>query len=217
MGSGPPIDDLVESGTIRLLNWNDSMTNIQLGMRFIDKVQAISAVLANNPEIPLSNIIQEVQYMSKRIFDCRPYMTLGCEHGEGRKKKARLDGDVDDDEDEEEEVPAIGLRRAAQNILHLVIPLNLECPISGAPSTVITKGRRKKNATKRDKSLGAHTDCPYKNEEIKRIWIEIRVCERFYEILRGCAHWNGLHLGIAEWMYMVISSSWPTHSIYASS
>ncbi|KAI5648730.1 hypothetical protein M9H77_34735 [Catharanthus roseus] len=29
MGSGSPIDDLVESGTIRLLDWNDSMTDIQ--------------------------------------------------------------------------------------------------------------------------------------------------------------------------------------------
>ncbi|KAI5661743.1 hypothetical protein M9H77_21066 [Catharanthus roseus] len=28
MGSGSPIDDLVESGTIRLLDWNDSMTDI---------------------------------------------------------------------------------------------------------------------------------------------------------------------------------------------
>ncbi|KAI5682039.1 hypothetical protein M9H77_03267 [Catharanthus roseus] len=45
MGSGSPIDDLVESSTVRLLDWNDSMTNIHLGMRFIDKVQAISAVL----------------------------------------------------------------------------------------------------------------------------------------------------------------------------
>ncbi|KAI5672073.1 hypothetical protein M9H77_12437 [Catharanthus roseus] len=44
MGSGSRIDDLVESGTVRLLDWNDSMTDIQLGMRFIDKVQAISAV-----------------------------------------------------------------------------------------------------------------------------------------------------------------------------
>ncbi|KAI5671225.1 hypothetical protein M9H77_11589 [Catharanthus roseus] len=44
MGSGSPIDDLVESGTVRLLDWNDSMTDIQLGMRFVDKVQAISAV-----------------------------------------------------------------------------------------------------------------------------------------------------------------------------
>ncbi|KAI5662428.1 hypothetical protein M9H77_21751 [Catharanthus roseus] len=44
IGSGSPIDDLVESGTIRLLNWNDSMTDIQLGMRFVDKVQVVSAV-----------------------------------------------------------------------------------------------------------------------------------------------------------------------------
>ncbi|KAI5659073.1 hypothetical protein M9H77_27866 [Catharanthus roseus] len=61
MGSSSPIDDLVESGTVRLLDWNDSMTDIKLGMRFVDKVQAISAVLANDPEIPVSNIIQEVQ------------------------------------------------------------------------------------------------------------------------------------------------------------
>ncbi|KAI5661817.1 hypothetical protein M9H77_21140 [Catharanthus roseus] len=44
MGSGSPIHDLVESGTLRLLDCNDSMTDIQLGMRFVDKVQAISAV-----------------------------------------------------------------------------------------------------------------------------------------------------------------------------
>ncbi|KAI5658766.1 hypothetical protein M9H77_27559 [Catharanthus roseus] len=44
MGSGSPINDLEESGIIRLLNWNDSMTDIQLGMRFVDKVQAISVV-----------------------------------------------------------------------------------------------------------------------------------------------------------------------------
>ncbi|KAI5682385.1 hypothetical protein M9H77_03613 [Catharanthus roseus] len=44
MGSGSPIDDLVESGTVRLLDWNDSMIDIQLDMRFVDKVQAISAV-----------------------------------------------------------------------------------------------------------------------------------------------------------------------------
>ncbi|KAI5673422.1 hypothetical protein M9H77_13786 [Catharanthus roseus] len=43
-GLGSPIDDLVESGTIQLLNWNDSMTDIQLGMRLVDKVQEISAV-----------------------------------------------------------------------------------------------------------------------------------------------------------------------------
>ncbi|KAI5667570.1 hypothetical protein M9H77_17423 [Catharanthus roseus] len=44
MGSGSPIDDLVESGTIRLLDWNDSMTDVQLVMRFVEKVQAVSAV-----------------------------------------------------------------------------------------------------------------------------------------------------------------------------
>ncbi|KAI5669676.1 hypothetical protein M9H77_19529 [Catharanthus roseus] len=38
MGSGSPIDDLVESGTIRLLDLHDSMTDIQLVMRFVDKV-----------------------------------------------------------------------------------------------------------------------------------------------------------------------------------
>ncbi|KAI5674003.1 hypothetical protein M9H77_14367 [Catharanthus roseus] len=42
MGSGSPIDDLVESGTVRLLDWNDSMTDIQLSIRFVDKVKAIS-------------------------------------------------------------------------------------------------------------------------------------------------------------------------------
>ncbi|KAI5649863.1 hypothetical protein M9H77_35868 [Catharanthus roseus] len=44
MSSDSPIDDLVESGTVQLLDWNDSMTDIQLRMRFVDKVQAISAV-----------------------------------------------------------------------------------------------------------------------------------------------------------------------------
>ncbi|KAI5667051.1 hypothetical protein M9H77_16904 [Catharanthus roseus] len=44
IGSGSPIDDLVESSNLRLLDWNDSITDIQLGMRFVDKVQAISAV-----------------------------------------------------------------------------------------------------------------------------------------------------------------------------
>ncbi|KAI5668286.1 hypothetical protein M9H77_18139 [Catharanthus roseus] len=38
------INDLIKSGTIRLLDWNDAMTYIQLGMRFVDKIQAISAV-----------------------------------------------------------------------------------------------------------------------------------------------------------------------------
>ncbi|KAI5654265.1 hypothetical protein M9H77_31452 [Catharanthus roseus] len=44
MGSGSPIDDLIESSTLRLLDWNGSITEIQLGMRFVDKVQAISVV-----------------------------------------------------------------------------------------------------------------------------------------------------------------------------
>ncbi|KAI5673768.1 hypothetical protein M9H77_14132 [Catharanthus roseus] len=63
IGSGSPIDDLVKSGTVRLLDWNNSMTDIQLGMRYVDKVQAISAVLANDLEIPVLNIIQEVQVL----------------------------------------------------------------------------------------------------------------------------------------------------------
>ncbi|KAI5675422.1 hypothetical protein M9H77_06372 [Catharanthus roseus] len=42
MGSGSPIDDLVEFGILQLLNWNESMTDIQLGIRFVDKVQVIS-------------------------------------------------------------------------------------------------------------------------------------------------------------------------------
>ncbi|KAI5658811.1 hypothetical protein M9H77_27604 [Catharanthus roseus] len=44
ISSGSPIDDLVESDTVRLLDWNDSMTDLQLGIRFVDKVQAVSAV-----------------------------------------------------------------------------------------------------------------------------------------------------------------------------
>ncbi|KAI5681748.1 hypothetical protein M9H77_02976 [Catharanthus roseus] len=42
------------------------------------------------------------QIWLNRRFDCRPYVTLGCERREGRKEKVRLD---DDDEDEEKEVP----------------------------------------------------------------------------------------------------------------
>ncbi|KAI5654063.1 hypothetical protein M9H77_31250 [Catharanthus roseus] len=44
IGLGSPINDLVESGTVRLVDGNDSMTDIQLGMRFVDKAQAVSAV-----------------------------------------------------------------------------------------------------------------------------------------------------------------------------
>ncbi|KAI5683736.1 hypothetical protein M9H77_04964 [Catharanthus roseus] len=43
IGSVSPVDDIIESGTVRLLDWNDSITDIQLGMRFVDKVQAVSA------------------------------------------------------------------------------------------------------------------------------------------------------------------------------
>ncbi|KAI5653391.1 hypothetical protein M9H77_30578 [Catharanthus roseus] len=87
MGSGFPIDDLVESGTIRLLDWNDSMTDIQLDMRFVDKVQTISAVLANDPEIPVSNIIQGVQVLFQtgctyKRACCEKWQTytLPCSH-----------------------------------------------------------------------------------------------------------------------------------------
>ncbi|KAI5659911.1 hypothetical protein M9H77_28704 [Catharanthus roseus] len=38
MCSGSPIDDIIESGTVRFIDWNDSMIDIQLGMRFVDKV-----------------------------------------------------------------------------------------------------------------------------------------------------------------------------------
>ncbi|KAI5654306.1 hypothetical protein M9H77_31493 [Catharanthus roseus] len=44
MGSGEQIDDLIESSTIRLQDWNDAMIDLQLGIRFVDKIQAISAV-----------------------------------------------------------------------------------------------------------------------------------------------------------------------------
>ncbi|KAI5673217.1 hypothetical protein M9H77_13581 [Catharanthus roseus] len=78
MSLGSPIDDLVESGAIRLLDWNHSMADIQLGMRFVDNVQAISAVFANDPEIPVSNIIQEVQCVEKmghgQILMCRRHI-----------------------------------------------------------------------------------------------------------------------------------------------
>ncbi|KAI5650284.1 hypothetical protein M9H77_36289 [Catharanthus roseus] len=36
IGSGEQIDDLIESGTIRLLDWNDAMIDLQLGMWFVD-------------------------------------------------------------------------------------------------------------------------------------------------------------------------------------
>ncbi|KAI5659055.1 hypothetical protein M9H77_27848 [Catharanthus roseus] len=66
MGSGSPIDDLVESGTIRLLDWNDSMTDIQLGMRFVDKVQAISAVRKYSISVG-----REYRVLKSKIDTCR--------------------------------------------------------------------------------------------------------------------------------------------------
>ncbi|KAI5683856.1 hypothetical protein M9H77_05084 [Catharanthus roseus] len=42
MDLGKQIDDLIESGTIRLLDWNDAIIDLQLGMRLVDKIQAIS-------------------------------------------------------------------------------------------------------------------------------------------------------------------------------
>ncbi|KAI5653861.1 hypothetical protein M9H77_31048 [Catharanthus roseus] len=44
MGSGSPIDDIIKSCTVRFIDWNNSMTDIELGMKFVDKVQAVSAV-----------------------------------------------------------------------------------------------------------------------------------------------------------------------------
>ncbi|KAI5647792.1 hypothetical protein M9H77_33797 [Catharanthus roseus] len=44
MGYGEQIDDLIESEIIRLLDWNDAMIDLQLGMSFVDKTQTISAV-----------------------------------------------------------------------------------------------------------------------------------------------------------------------------
>ncbi|KAI5654005.1 hypothetical protein M9H77_31192 [Catharanthus roseus] len=41
--------------------------------------------------------------MLKRRFDHPPYVTIGCECGEGRKKKARLDDNDKNEEEEEEE------------------------------------------------------------------------------------------------------------------
>ncbi|KAI5670554.1 hypothetical protein M9H77_10918 [Catharanthus roseus] len=37
MGSGEQIDDFIESSTIKLLDWNDTMNDLQLGMRFFNK------------------------------------------------------------------------------------------------------------------------------------------------------------------------------------
>ncbi|KAI5659002.1 hypothetical protein M9H77_27795 [Catharanthus roseus] len=90
MGSEEQIDDLIESGTIRLLDWNDAMIDIQLGMRFVVKIQEhtnkhrnmtskfisklILHLVANDPEIPVSNVIQEVQVLLQTKY------TLLCSH-----------------------------------------------------------------------------------------------------------------------------------------
>ncbi|KAI5681941.1 hypothetical protein M9H77_03169 [Catharanthus roseus] len=72
MGLGSPIDNLVEPGTLLLLDWNDSMTKIQLGMRFIDKVQAISVVqkwlisVGREYRVVKSKIIHGPQYLQSQ-------------------------------------------------------------------------------------------------------------------------------------------------------
>ncbi|KAI5648279.1 hypothetical protein M9H77_34284 [Catharanthus roseus] len=107
------------------------MTDIQLGMRFVDKVQAISTIeqkkhknlsskfismsishlVANDPEIPMSNIIQEVQVLFQtgctykwawyarkltieRVFDeflyCRPVIFVDETHLRGPYKGVLL-------------------------------------------------------------------------------------------------------------------------------
>ncbi|KAI5681541.1 hypothetical protein M9H77_02769 [Catharanthus roseus] len=82
-GSGEQINDLTESSTITLLDWNDAMTDLQLGMRFTKEhtylVQVhqnkhrnmtlkfisklISHLVANDSKILVSNVIQEVQVL----------------------------------------------------------------------------------------------------------------------------------------------------------
>ncbi|KAI5663009.1 hypothetical protein M9H77_22332 [Catharanthus roseus] len=65
MGSGSPIDDLVESGTVRLLDWNDSMTNIQLGMRFVDKVQAAGT---ETKQWKFDRVMKEIQEKNIDVY-----------------------------------------------------------------------------------------------------------------------------------------------------
>ncbi|KAI5682698.1 hypothetical protein M9H77_03926 [Catharanthus roseus] len=73
MGLDEQIDDLIKSGTLRLLDWNDSRTDIQLGMRLTDKDQAISAV--QNRSIRMAENIELAWYAQKfaieRVFDSR--------------------------------------------------------------------------------------------------------------------------------------------------
>ncbi|KAI5671550.1 hypothetical protein M9H77_11914 [Catharanthus roseus] len=99
LGSGEQIDDLIEPGTTRLLDWNDAMIDIQLSMRFTKEhtyliqvyqnkhrnitskfiSKLISHLVANDPKIPVSNVIQEVQvllqtgYTYKRAWYARKF------------------------------------------------------------------------------------------------------------------------------------------------
>ncbi|KAI5654620.1 hypothetical protein M9H77_31807 [Catharanthus roseus] len=72
MSSGSPIDDIMESGTDRLLDWNDSMTDIQLGMRFVDKVQAVSAVRKYSVSVGRENGSRTDTYVPK-IYSRQTY------------------------------------------------------------------------------------------------------------------------------------------------
>ncbi|KAI5670973.1 hypothetical protein M9H77_11337 [Catharanthus roseus] len=74
MGSGEQIDDLSESGTIRLLNWNDVIADLQLEMRFVDKIQAISTIqkwsipIGREFRVAKSSSKQELKYDFKIYF-----------------------------------------------------------------------------------------------------------------------------------------------------
>ncbi|KAI5671447.1 hypothetical protein M9H77_11811 [Catharanthus roseus] len=62
-------DDLIESGTLRLLYWKDSMNDIQLGMGFVDKVQAISARYLSQTSS------KKYKYYFKRVVRTRGHKT----------------------------------------------------------------------------------------------------------------------------------------------
>ncbi|KAI5678235.1 hypothetical protein M9H77_09185 [Catharanthus roseus] len=78
IGSGSPVNDLVESDTVRLLDWNDSMTDIQLRMRFVDKVQAISAVLCRENGSRTNTYVLEIysRQMYGRTYQANFYPIL---------------------------------------------------------------------------------------------------------------------------------------------
>ncbi|KAI5671301.1 hypothetical protein M9H77_11665 [Catharanthus roseus] len=79
---------------------------IEMEEEYVDHSYLFETDILFDSKIDLVNwtrkIAKTIWYISKRRFDRRPYVTLGCEREEGRKKKARLE---DDDEDEEEEAP----------------------------------------------------------------------------------------------------------------